>query len=224
MPCTAATVGICAYLKACEARWNFSTVASSMSHWPAAQASTTCCRLAPTAKGAGCQMTRPSNSRSARATACRMPSSTSAPSVWFLEMTDRMATPGSTSGRFQAHAFVFPDGDATVVGRFAEHALGIDLAAVHRQGRARMQLAAARRIRTLGRVHALAGGLQRPGGRGLSLMARPAAMSSATAWAICCQPAACQVSNGPWAQPKPQRMARSRSRALSATLASCAAL
>ena len=61
-------------------------------------------------------------------------------------------------------------------------------------------------------------------GRGLSLMARPAAMSSATAWAICCQPAACQVSNGPWAQPKPQRMARSRSRALSATLASCAAL
>ena len=124
----------------------------------------------------------------------------------------------------KAHAFVFPDGDATVVGRFAEYALGIDLAAVHRQGRARMQLAAARRIRTLGRVHALAGGLQRPGGQGLSLMARPAAMSSATAWAICCQPAACQVSNGPWAQPKPQRMARSRSRALSATLASCAAL
>ena len=42
------------------------------------------------------------------ATACRMPSSTSAPSVWFLEMTDRMATPGSTSGRFQGARLRFP--------------------------------------------------------------------------------------------------------------------
>ena len=66
----------------------------------------------------------------------------------------------------QAHAFVFPDGDATVVGRFAEHALGIDLAAVHRQGRARMQLAAARRIRTLGACTPWRAGSSAQAGRG----------------------------------------------------------
>ena len=43
-----------------------------------------------------------------------------------------------------------------------------------------------------------------------------AAMSSLIHPPILLQPAACQVSKGPWFQPKPQRMAKSRSRALSA--------
>ena len=63
----------------------------------------------------------------------------------------------------QAHAFVFPHRGAAVVGAFAEHALGEQLALIDRQGRARVQLAAARRIRAGGRVHALAVGLQGPG-------------------------------------------------------------
>ena len=49
-------------------------------------------------------------------------------------------------------------------------------------------------------------------------MVLPAAMSSSIQPATRCQPAACQISNGPWFQPKPQRTARSRSRALSAML------
>ena len=223
MPCTAATVGICAYLKACEARWNFSTVASSMSHWPAAQASTTCCRLAPTAKGAGCQMTAVELALGAGHGLQDAFQHLGAQRVVLGDDRQDGHARIHVGQVPKAHAFVFPDGDATVVGRFAEYALGIDLAAVHRQGRARMQLAAARRIRTLGRVHALAGGLQRPGGQGLSLMARPAAMSSATAWAICCQPAACRSRTGPGPSRSPAH-GRSRSRALSATLASCAAL
>jgi hypothetical protein len=42
--------------------------------------------------------------------------------------------------------------------------------------------------------------------------ALPAAMSSCTHSATCFQPAACQPSNGPSFQPKPQRIARSTSR------------
>ena len=51
-------------------------------------------------------------------------------------------------------------------------------------------------------------------GSGVFAMALPAAMSAAIQPATCCQPAACQISNGPLSQPKPQRTAKSRSRAL----------
>ena len=61
-------------------------------------------------------------------------------------------------------------------------------------------------------------------GKGTSDIARPWAMSSRTISATAVQPAACQVSNGPCAQPKPQRMAKSMSRALSAMSARCTAM
>src|SRR4051812_48768848 len=48
-------------------------------------------------------------------------------------------------------------------------------------------------------------------GIGTLASARPASMSSFTQSAICRQPAACQDSNGPRFQPKPQRNARSTS-------------
>ena len=224
MPCTAATVGICAYLNESEVRWNFSTVASSISHWPAAQASATCWRFAPTAKGASCQITRPSNLAFGLGHRSRMPSSTPGAQRVIADVTDRMAMPASTCGRCHRRTPVFPDRDAAFGRALAVQALGKQLAAVHRQGRARTQLARAGGIRAFRRMHALARGLQRPGRQRASLMLRPAAMSSATAAAMPCQPAACQVSNGPCPQPKPQRMARSRSRALSATWSSCTAL
>src|SRR5471032_171756 len=53
-------------------------------------------------------------------------------------------------------------------------------------------------------------------GKGAPHSAVPASMSSLTQVATCDQPAACHVSNGPTFQPKPQRMAKSMSRALSA--------
>jgi hypothetical protein len=61
------------------------------------------------------------------------------------------------------------------------------------------------------------------GGSGALLSALPASMSSFTHCATCDQPAACHSSNGPWLVPKPQRIAKSMSRALSATSARCTA-
>jgi hypothetical protein len=59
------------------------------------------------------------------------------------------------------------------------------------------------------------GALNTQSGSGASLSALPASMSSLTHGDLL-QPAACQVSNGPTLQPKPQRIAKSTSRALSA--------
>jgi hypothetical protein len=56
-------------------------------------------------------------------------------------------------------------------------------------------------------------------GNGTSASVLPAATSSAIQPATFDQPAACQVSNGPSVHPKPQRIARSTSRALSAIAA-----
>ncbi|MNT13594.1 hypothetical protein D3C72_1485690 [compost metagenome] len=55
-------------------------------------------------------------------------------------------------------------------------------------------------------------------GSGALHSAWPASMSSLTQLATCSQFDACHVSNGPTFQPKPQRMAKSMSRALSATV------
>jgi hypothetical protein len=60
-------------------------------------------------------------------------------------------------------------------------------------------------------------------GSGAFAMALPAAMSSAIQPATCCQPAACHSSKGPSFQPKPQRMAKSTSRAQCAISARCTA-
>ena len=78
----------------------------------------------------------------------------------------------------------------------------------------------AARVRALRRVHAARGAAPcrrspTPAAARLA-SALPAAMSSAIQPATSLQPAACQVSNGPICQPKPQRIARSTSRALSA--------
>src|ERR1700694_1950777 len=54
--------------------------------------------------------------------------------------------------------------------------------------------------------------------------ALPDSISSLTQLATCCQPAACQFSNGPVDQPKPQRSAKSTSRALSAMDSKCTAV
>jgi len=62
-------------------------------------------------------------------------------------------------------------------------------------------------------VHAL---LCTQAGSGALVRALPLSISSFTHWAIWVQPADCQVSNGPTLQPKPQRIAKSMSRALSA--------
>ncbi|MCY1219744.1 hypothetical protein D9M72_317310 [compost metagenome] len=225
MPCTAATVGTCAYLNDWDARWNFSTVASSISQWPAAQASETCCRLAPTAKGASCQITSPSNSRSAFATDCRMPSSTSAPSVWFFEVTERMAMPASAFGRFHRRT---PSFSQTVTPRSSAPSPKTRSGNNWRRYTGRAERGCNWPVRAeydpSGACTPWRPGSSAQAGSGASLMLRPAAMSSATAAAMPCQPAACQVSNGPCDQPKPQRMARSRSRALSATCSSWAAL
>jgi len=51
-------------------------------------------------------------------------------------------------------------------------------------------------------------------GSGALLSALPASMSSLIHCATCDQPAACQSSNGPWLVPKPQRIAKSTSRAV----------
>ena len=45
-------------------------------------------------------------------------------------------------------------------------------------------------------------------GSGVFAIVLPAAMSAVIQPATCCQPAACQISNGPLSQPKPQRTAR----------------
>jgi len=60
-------------------------------------------------------------------------------------------------------------------------------------------------------------------GSGALAMVLPALMSSSIHLATCCQPAACHSSNGPRAQPKPQRMAKSTSRALWAMSPRCTA-
>jgi hypothetical protein len=60
-------------------------------------------------------------------------------------------------------------------------------------------------------------------GSGVLLIVLPAAMSSEIHFATCCQPAACHVSNGPIFQPKPQRIAKSRSRAQCAMSPRCTA-
>jgi hypothetical protein len=56
-------------------------------------------------------------------------------------------------------------------------------------------------------------------GSGAFESALPASMSSLIHEATSAQPADCQISNGPVLQPKPQRSARSTSRALSAIVA-----
>jgi hypothetical protein len=101
-------------------------------------------------------------------------------------------------------------------GGFAEHLLGVELAAIHRQRRAGLEGCVGGAPRAFP-AHARPRARQRP---------RPAA--ARRSWprrlrcrpprhsAIACQPAACQVSKGPLRQPKPQRMAKSTSRALSA--------
>ncbi len=60
-------------------------------------------------------------------------------------------------------------------------------------------------------------------GSGALLSALPASMSSCTHFATCDQPASCQSSNGPCFMPKPQRIAKSMSRALSAMSPRCTA-
>ncbi len=60
-------------------------------------------------------------------------------------------------------------------------------------------------------------------GKGSEAMVLPAAISSFIQFAIWLQPAACQVSKGPRSQPKPQRNAKSKSRALFAMLSRCTA-
>ena len=61
-------------------------------------------------------------------------------------------------------------------------------------------------------------------GSGALLSASPASISACTHSAICFQPAACQVSNGPVLQPNPQRNAKSTSRAVSAMVSRCTAM
>ena len=61
-------------------------------------------------------------------------------------------------------------------------------------------------------------------GSGTLASASPASMSAFTHSAICFQPAACHVSNGPVDQPKPQRSAKSTSRAVSAIDSACTAM
>jgi hypothetical protein len=70
-------------------------------------------------------------------------------------------------------------------------------------------------------MHALA--LEHPGRQRRVGHRAAGAMSARIISATACQPAACQVSNGPCAQPKPQRIARSMSRALSAMSPRCTA-
>ena len=61
-------------------------------------------------------------------------------------------------------------------------------------------------------------------GNAALLKVLPAAMSSLIHSTTCFQPAACQISNGPMSQPKPQRMAKSMSRALWAMSLACTAM
>jgi hypothetical protein len=65
-------------------------------------------------------------------------------------------------------------------------------------------------------VHAGAGPSNTQAGSGALLSALPASMSALTHSATCFQPASCHSSNGPCFMPKPQRIAKSTSRALSA--------
>ncbi len=60
-------------------------------------------------------------------------------------------------------------------------------------------------------------------GSGACESALPASMSAFTHSATCFQPASCHSSNGPWLVPKPQRIAKSTSRAVSAMSARCTA-
>ena len=67
------------------------------------------------------------------------------------------------------------------------------------------------------------GPLKTQSGSGALLSALPASISSLIQFATCSQPACCHSSNGPWLAPKPQRIAKSMSRAVSAMLARCTA-
>ncbi len=78
---------------------------------------------------------------------------------------------------------------------------------------------ARRAPRAFGRVHdqrAVAASAKTQSGSGMTLRlsALPASMSSLTHCATCCQPASCHSSNGPCCMPKPQRIAKSTSRAV----------
>ncbi|CPO09764.1 Uncharacterised protein [Bordetella pertussis] len=157
--------------------------------------------------------------------ACWMPSSTSSPIVCIFEVTDRMAMPPSCSGRRHrrtpgASQTASPRGAGDSPTSFSGNSWRRYTGSAERgrswPSRAEYEpCGVCTPVRPLSRAQS---------GRGAALMARPAAMSSAMARAVSCQPAACQVLKGPWAQPNPQRIARSRSRALSATPASWQAL
>ncbi len=67
------------------------------------------------------------------------------------------------------------------------------------------------------------GPLNTHSGSGALLSALPASMSSWIIFATSSQPASCHSSNGPCFMPKPQRIAWSTSRALSAIVARCTA-
>ena len=153
-----------------------------------------------------------------RSPACT-PSSTSSPiaCIRLLKLTMAMSSPGVPQRTASVSKIVVPwatrspsrrRGTAGAGKPAASNAADEPLAA----GAKRTLAARARRVRPPRSPTPAAARLA---------MALPAAMSSAIQAATCCQPPPARSRTGPRSQPKPQRMAKSRSRALSAISARC---
>ena len=174
---------------------------------PPAIAGAIAARLAPSENGSlVCQMTSPAHSPSARSMARRRPSSTSSPIVFALLLNDTIADVVAQVPHAHRVASRRSSCRSAIArrGRDRESAGGDRPAAWSAAGTAsrcgdygalRRVHAAPPRDRSLTHV-----------GSGTFASALPAAMSSASQPAISFQPAACQISNGPICQPKPQRM------------------
>ncbi len=141
-------------MRRCDVCWKRATICSNSSNLPALSDSSAALRLAPTAKGASCQMT------SASIVLLRLVDGAVEAGQHFGAERVHLALDGNDGDAValvpQAHALVLEDRGALVGRLLAENQLREELARVDRQRRARVHRVVCGRKGTLRPVHALA--------------------------------------------------------------------
>ncbi len=186
------------------------------------------CRSAPTENlSSGDQITRPLYSRSAKLTASPSASATSGLMAFILEWMLAISTsPSSVQTRTSPSSLIVMPESSAVLAPLPRTVSGKSWRAITGSRRAGTKRCSAA-------LHEPSGVCTPPAsatgpsnthfGSGALASALPASMSSWIHCATCFQPASCHSSKGPCFMPKPQRIARSMSRALSAMSARCSA-
>ena len=199
MPRTADTTGTRACLIAMLVRWKLATMCSKSSNLPSFSRPSAPFRSAPAENGSPvCQITTALSFSSASLIACWMPSSTWSLTVFILVLNEMMPTPSSPSVHRRMPSFSHT---VVPVSNFSPR-IGSGNSWRWYTGCCERGLSA---LALAEYEPSLPCTPLRPSvtqaGRGALLIALPALMSSLIHSAICCQPAACQVSNGPSFQP-----------------------